>query len=115
MFDENQRHGQGTMTFIDTHPYHTQTCDWIKNNCTEGTLTRHDGTAYTGPIKNGWAFGSGTVTYPDGSVYTGAMQKGMRHGKGEIVYADGSKYAGKWRRDEKKEKKEKAVKGEEDL
>ena len=67
------------------------------SSTSQGTVTRPDGTTYTGALKDGIPNGQGTMTYPNGETYTGALKDGIPNGQGTYTYADGSKRTGAWK------------------
>ena len=52
------------------------------SSTSQGTVTRPDGTTYTGALKDGIPNGQGTETTADGATYTGEFKDGKWHGQG---------------------------------
>ena len=60
------------------------------------TMTKPDGTSFTGTYDMGIKTGQGTFRYPNGDVYEGEFYLDMRHGKGRYTWADGESYEGEF-------------------
>lgn len=89
--ENDEPHGQGTMSFPDGAEYVGQFENGKPNG--EGTMDFPDGRKYLGGWKDGKFFGQGTLTWEDGSKYVGLFDH-KPNGQGLWTYPDGSKQEG---------------------
>ncbi len=70
-FNDNKKHGKGTLTFPD-------------------------GSSYRGDFLDGRMHGVGTFTTSDGSTFEGEYEHDRRHGRGTLTAADGHSFRQVW-------------------
>jgi len=92
---DDNRHGQGTLTFSDGSSYEGEYRDDKKHG--QGTYTHSDGSSFEGEYRDDKRHGQGTLTKPNGDKYVGEFKDGKQDGQGTETYSDGRKYAGEWK------------------
>ena len=72
--DDDERHGQGTYTFLDGEKYVGEWKDGKEHG--QGTYTSTNGDKYVGEHKDGKEHGQGTKTHSDGKIEKGIWENG---------------------------------------
>ena len=90
-YRDNQRNGQGTLTFANGDKYVGEWKDGKENG--QGTYTFVDGDKYVGEWRDSKRNGRGTQTYSDGSGYVGEFRDDKRNGQGTLTWSNGDKYS----------------------
>lgn len=62
----------------------------------QGVLTWDDGRQYRGQFEDGKFHGSAVMTWPDGRKYSGQYVDDRKHGEGTFSWQDGRRYQGQW-------------------
>jgi hypothetical protein len=79
-FETNQRHGNGTLTYVTGQRYEGQWADDRPHGV--GKLTLPDGTQYEGGMRDGLRHGTGTLRFRNGDRYEGEFELNSPHGTG---------------------------------
>ena len=93
-FQDNLRHGEGTMTYNDGRYFDGF---FELDELVDGTMYYHDGGSYEGQFRLGRRDGRGTYRFVDGSTFLGNWKSDRYHGFGELRWSNGARYLGEWR------------------
>jgi hypothetical protein len=96
-FQEDQKHGVGTITWDDGRKYEGHFEDDSFHG--SATMAWPDGRKYIGQYVMGKKNGSGCFSWPDGRKYTGQWIAGKRHGIGVYTNAKGFTRKSLWQMD----------------
>lgn len=94
-WENNLRHGHGTLVFTD-HSYYRG--EFQRDQLWGKGVYVHvlDQTQYEGMWRANMRHGLGTSLEPDGSIFTGEFFSNMKQGEGQLLRPDGLKYMGMW-------------------
>lgn len=92
--EDDERHGQGKMTYTNGNVYEGEWKDDNRNG--KGKMTWNDDNVYEGEWKDNKEHGKGKMTWNDGSVYEGEFKNGIYDGKGKSIESNGNVYEGEW-------------------
>ena len=95
-FENDVRHGSGTLTYPNDDVY---SGGWAEDNKQgHGVFKWAIGASYEGDFSEGVMHGEGRYTFEDGCTYCGQYADGRRHGRGTFTYVDGSTETAEWQR-----------------
>jgi hypothetical protein len=94
---DEQRHGQGTMRFLNGNTY---SGEWVADHFEgSGEYVWADGRMFKGEFKRDKIEGRGIAHWPDGRIYEGEWSEDQRHGRGILSLANGCVYEGSFQDD----------------
>lgn len=96
-FQEDAKHGCGTLSWDDGRRYVGQFCDGKFDGF--AVMSWPDGRLYRGQYAAGYKHGEGTFSWHDGRCYRGQWSDGKRHGEGLYTNAKGLTRKGTWKAD----------------
>lgn len=94
-FDQDTRHGKGTLT---TREGQIVECQFVRgvSNDPNGAIHYPDGALYRGAVKGCARHGEGRMQFANGDIYDGEYRNDTRHGVGMLACANGDMYQGMW-------------------